>query len=77
MSNARYRFHYVTGETEEIDSGREYNEDARQKLIMVVQDNKKWFMVDGKAINMDNVVTAEVVGEKEKMELDIKLTKPD
>lgn len=36
-----------------------------------------WFMVDGKAINMDNVVTAEVVGEKEKMELDIKLTKPD
>ncbi|KMZ42041.1 MULTISPECIES: hypothetical protein [Bacillales] len=77
MSNARYRFHYVTGETEEIDSGREYNVDARQKLIMVVQDNKKWFMVDGKAINMNNVVTAEVIGEKEKMELDIKLTKPD
>lgn len=39
MSNVRYRFHYVTGETEEIDSGREYNVDARQKLIMVVQDN--------------------------------------
>lgn len=77
MRNARYKFYYVTGETEEVNSGREYNEDARSRLMIALQSNQKWFMVNGKAINTDNVVSVEVVGEKEKMELDIKLTKPD
>lgn len=73
MSNAKYRFYYINGEIEELETENQYNEDARSKLNLKLTHNPTWMYVGGKHINLANVISIEVVGEKEKMELNLNL----
>ncbi|GIN86962.1 hypothetical protein J6TS2_33480 [Heyndrickxia sporothermodurans] len=73
MANARYKFHYVNGEKEELETKHRYNTDAKSELATIFHHNKSWISAGGKTINLANVISIEVVGEEEKMTLKLNL----
>ncbi len=77
MGKVKYKFHYITGESEEFETEYEYKEDARKKMGFVLDKGAKWFGIEGKMINLDHVLSIEILGEKERMELKIDLPKPE
>ncbi|PKR82576.1 hypothetical protein [Heyndrickxia camelliae] len=73
MTNARFKFHYVSGQTEELDTGHRYNKDARQDLALKFHHNATWISAGGKQINLANVISIEVIGDEEEMSLKVNL----
>lgn len=69
MEKAKYKFYYVNGETEELETLRTYNDEAKSELNLKLTHNPTWLSVGGKHINLSNVISIEVVGENEKLTL--------
>jgi hypothetical protein len=71
MSNAKYKFYYVNGETEELETDRPYTDDLKGSLRRTLVESKSWLKVGDTHINLANVIKVEVVGDKDKPRLDV------
>jgi hypothetical protein len=69
MNKSIYRFYYVNGQTEELETSLKYKDDARSDLRIKLINNPTWISAGGKQINLSNVISVEVVGGNEKMKL--------
>ncbi|MCK2006159.1 hypothetical protein MZM54_33145 [[Brevibacterium] frigoritolerans] len=71
MSNAKYKFYYVNGATEELETDQPYTDDLKSSLRVKLTHNPTWFKVRDAHINLSNVIKIEVVGNKDKPSLDL------
>ncbi|MFF2290519.1 hypothetical protein [Peribacillus butanolivorans] len=70
MSNAKYKFYYVNGETEELETNEPYTDEANSILNLQLIQNATWLQAGGKHINLANVISIEFVGDQEKRKLE-------
>ncbi|MGE7185615.1 hypothetical protein ACQKKK_17050 [Peribacillus sp. NPDC006672] len=64
MSNAKYKFYYVNGETEELETNEQHSDEANSILKLQLIQNATWLQAGGKHINLANVISIEYTGEK-------------
>lgn len=69
MEKAKYKFYFVNGQIEELETQYEYTDDANGDLRVKLTHNPTWLYVGGKHINLSNVISIEVVGENDKIRL--------
>lgn len=67
--NASYKFHFINGQEEIVESDFEYTEDLMEKVHLITRKEQKWVWIKGKVYNLSNVISIEVVGEKDKPKL--------
>ncbi|MEJ9232268.1 hypothetical protein LAV79_23000 [Peribacillus butanolivorans] len=70
MSNAKYKFYYVNGETEELETNEPYTDEANSILNLQLIQNATWLQAGGKHINLANVISIEYVGDQDKRKLE-------
>ncbi|MFC9601105.1 hypothetical protein ACFY5J_26795 [Peribacillus butanolivorans] len=70
MSNAKYKFYYVNGETEELETNEPYTDEANSILNLQLIQNATWLQAGGKHINLANVISIEFVGDQDKRKLE-------
>ncbi|MCY8938087.1 hypothetical protein [Peribacillus frigoritolerans] len=71
MSNAKYKFYYVNGETEELETNQPYTDDLKSSLRVKLTHNPTWFQVGETHINLTNVIRVEVVGDQDRQRLNL------
>ncbi|AIE60367.1 hypothetical protein [Bacillus methanolicus] len=69
MEKVKYKFYYVNGQTEELETTQYFSEDAIAELRVKLLSNPTWINAGGKLINLSNVISIEVVAENEKQTL--------
>ncbi|MGE7070760.1 hypothetical protein [Peribacillus butanolivorans] len=70
MSNAKYKFYYVNGETEELETNEPYTDEANSILNLQLIQNATWLQAGGKHINLANVISIEFAGDQDKRKLE-------
>ncbi|MFB7639571.1 hypothetical protein ACWF7H_15890 [Peribacillus butanolivorans] len=70
MSNAKYKFYYVNGDTEELETNEPYTDEANSILNLQLIQNATWLQAGGKHINLANVISIEFAGDQDKRKLE-------